>query len=157
MSHYVSNHRLSESNMSFVNQLSTVSIPNSVQEALSDPKWKVVMNEEMKSLQKNENWELVDRPVHTEKRLLDVDRRKEGIAKVLIREFEMKDPGSLKYFLRIEVSQSNRGIFLSQRKYALDVLQETGMSACQPTDTPIEEGLKLGVETDQVPVDKGRY
>ena len=30
MSHYVSNHRLSESNMSFVNQLSTVSIPNSV-------------------------------------------------------------------------------------------------------------------------------
>ena len=30
MSHYVSNHRLSESNKSFVNQLSTVSIPNSV-------------------------------------------------------------------------------------------------------------------------------
>lgn len=62
MSHYVSNHRLSESNMSFVNQLSTVSIPNSVQEALSDPKWKVAMNEEMKSLQKNETCELVDRP-----------------------------------------------------------------------------------------------
>lgn len=50
MSHYVSNHRLSESNMSFVNQLSTVSIPNSVQEALSDPRWKAAMNEEMKSL-----------------------------------------------------------------------------------------------------------
>ena len=33
MSNYVSNHRLSESNKSFVNQLSTVSIPNSVQEA----------------------------------------------------------------------------------------------------------------------------
>ena len=33
MSHYVSNHCLSESNKSFVNQLSTVSIPNSVQEA----------------------------------------------------------------------------------------------------------------------------
>ncbi|XP_031258090.1 gibberellin 20 oxidase 3-like [Pistacia vera] len=48
--------------MSFVNQLSTVSIPNSVQEALSDPKWKVAMNEEIKSLQKNETWELVDCP-----------------------------------------------------------------------------------------------
>ena len=46
MSHYVSNHRLYKSNKSFVNQLSTVSIPNSVQEAL----------------QKNETWELVDRP-----------------------------------------------------------------------------------------------
>ena len=62
MSHYVSNHRLSESNKSFVNQLSTVSITNSVQEALADPRWKAVMNEEMKSLQKNETWELVDRP-----------------------------------------------------------------------------------------------
>ena len=62
MSHYVSNHRLSESNKSFVNQLSTVSIPNSVQEALADPRWKAAMNDEMKSLQKNETWELVDHP-----------------------------------------------------------------------------------------------
>ncbi|RVW60329.1 Retrovirus-related Pol polyprotein from transposon TNT 1-94 [Vitis vinifera] len=50
MSNYVSNHRLSESNKSFVNQLSTVVIPNSVQEALADPRWKAAMNEEMKSL-----------------------------------------------------------------------------------------------------------
>ena len=58
----MSNHCLSESNKSFVNQLSTVSIPNSVQEALADPRWKAAMNEKMKSLQKNETWELVDRP-----------------------------------------------------------------------------------------------
>ena len=44
------------------------------------------------------------------------------------REFEMKDLGPLKYFLRIEVSRSSEGIFLSQRKYALDLLHETGMS-----------------------------
>ncbi|WJZ96169.1 hypothetical protein VitviT2T_014881 [Vitis vinifera] len=62
MSNYVSNHRLSESNKSFVNQLSTVVIPNSVQEALADPRWKAAMNEEMKSLQKNETWELVECP-----------------------------------------------------------------------------------------------
>ncbi|KAL5582206.1 hypothetical protein UlMin_014648 [Ulmus minor] len=62
MSHYMSNHRLSESNKSFVNQLSIVSIPNSVQEALADKRWKAAMDEEMKSLQKNETWELVDRP-----------------------------------------------------------------------------------------------
>ena len=49
-------------NKSFVNQLSTVSIPNSVQEALTDPRWKAAMKEEMKSLQKNETWDLVDRP-----------------------------------------------------------------------------------------------
>ncbi|RVW25603.1 hypothetical protein CK203_107698 [Vitis vinifera] len=37
-------------------------IPNSVQEALADPRWKAAMNEEMKSLQKNETWQLVECP-----------------------------------------------------------------------------------------------
>ena len=50
MSNYVFNHRLSESSKSFINQLSTVAIPNSVQEALANPRWKAAMNEEMKSL-----------------------------------------------------------------------------------------------------------
>ncbi|XP_072084737.1 uncharacterized mitochondrial protein AtMg00810-like [Arachis hypogaea] len=75
----------------------------------------------------------------------------------LFKEFEMKDLGPLKFFLGIEVSRSIKDIFLSQRKYNLDLLQETGMSACQPADTPMEEGLKLSVESNQVPVDKGRY
>jgi len=82
---------------------------------------------------------------------------REALQDYLSREFEMKDLGPLKYFLGIEVSRSDKGIFLSQRKYALDLLQETGMSACQPADTPVEEGLKLCVGSDQVPVDKGRY
>ena len=62
MSHYVSNHHLTESNMSFVNQLSTLSIPNSIQEALVDPRWKAAMNEEIESLLKNKTWELVECP-----------------------------------------------------------------------------------------------
>ena len=40
-----------------------------MQEALADPRWKAAMNEEMKSLQKNETWELVDRP--PEKKLVE--------------------------------------------------------------------------------------
>lgn len=74
----------------------------------------------------------------------------------LSREFKMKDMGCWKYFLGIEVSRSKRGIFRSQRKYALDLLQETGMLGCQSVDTPVEEGLKLCIEANQVPVDKGR-
>ena len=42
----------------------------------------------------------------------------------------MKDLGPLKYFLGIEVFRSSEGIFLSQIKYVLDLLQETGMLGC---------------------------
>ena len=69
----------------------------------------------------------------------------------------MKDLGHQKYFLGIKVSRSNTGIFLSQRKNALDLLQETGMSGCHLVDTSIVEGLKLCVEPNQIPADKGRY
>ena len=37
-------------------------VPNSVQEAIKDPRWKNAMNEEMKSLQRNATWEVVDLP-----------------------------------------------------------------------------------------------
>lgn len=42
----------------------------------------------------------------------------------LAREFEIKDLGSLRYFLEIEVTRSTQGIFLSQRKYVVDLLKE---------------------------------
>ena len=31
------------------------------------------------------------------------------------------------------------------------------MSTCQPIDNPVEEGLKLSIDFDQVPADKERY
>lgn len=58
LSIYVSYHRLSKACASFANQLSTVYVPNSVQETIKDPKWKDAMNEKMKSLKKmqHERW-----------------------------------------------------------------------------------------------------
>ena len=95
----------------------------------------------------------VDDMIVTSKDLEEMKALKHYLSK----EFEMKDLGPLKYFLGIEISRSSKGIFLSQRKYAVDLLHETGMSACQPADTPMEEGLKLCIETSQVPVERGRY
>lgn len=39
----------------------------------------------------------------------------------LAKEFEIKDLGSLRYLLTIEVAKSTQCIFLSQRKYVLDL------------------------------------
>ena len=40
-----------------------MSVPNNVQDALADPKWKLAMMEEMKALRKNGTWELVSLPM----------------------------------------------------------------------------------------------
>lgn len=55
------------------------------------------------------------------------------------------------------MSRSKKDIFIYQRKYTIDLLQETDMSACQPADTQVEEGLKLYVNSNQIPVNKKRF
>ena len=62
INNYTSSHRLSKSHALVVTQLSPVSIPSNVQEALMDSKWKKAMNDEMEALQKNHTWELVSLP-----------------------------------------------------------------------------------------------
>lgn len=54
----------------------------------------------------------------------------------LQKRFQTKDLGGLKYFLGIEVSRCKQGIFLSQRKYVLDLLSEAGMLGAKPSETP---------------------
>ena len=72
-------------------------------------------------------------------------------------EFEVKDLGLMKYFLGMEVARSKEGLFVSQRKYTLDLLKDTGMLACKPTGTPLDKGLKSREEEGDIPVDKERY
>jgi hypothetical protein len=71
---------------------------------------------------------------------------KEGI-QILINHlsssFLTKDLGKLRYFLGIEVARSKAGISLSQRKYTLDILQDTGYLGSKPVATPMEPNLKL--------------
>lgn len=66
--------------------------------------------------------------------------------------FEMKDLGPLRYFLGIEVVFSPKGYFLSQAKYANEVIHRAGLSDSKSSDTPIELNMKLN-STDGVPLD----
>jgi hypothetical protein len=57
--------------------------------------------------------------------------------------FEMIDLGLMKYFLGIEVDQSDDGIFIFQTKYANEVLKRFRMLNCKPTATPMATRTKL--------------
>ncbi|RVW68854.1 Retrovirus-related Pol polyprotein from transposon TNT 1-94 [Vitis vinifera] len=84
----------------------------------------------------------------------------DGIQKLkqhLFTHFQTKDLGKLKYFLGIEITQSSSGVVLSQRKYALDILEETGMLDCKPVDTPMDPNVKLVPGQGEPLGDPGRY
>ncbi|CAH9103060.1 unnamed protein product [Cuscuta epithymum] len=61
--------------------------------------------------------------------------------------FHMKDLGPLKYFLGIEVARSQTGLFLTQRKYALDIISEVGLLGAKPASFPIEQNHTLASAT----------
>lgn len=71
--------------------------------------------------------------------------------------FQTKDLGKLKYFLGIEIAQSNNGIIISQRKYALDILKETCMLDCRLVDSPMDPNLKLLPSQGEPYSDPERY
>ncbi|XP_057991650.1 uncharacterized mitochondrial protein AtMg00810-like [Hevea brasiliensis] len=68
-----------------------------------------------------------------------------------------KDLGLLKYFLGIEVMRSKKGIFLSQRKYVLDLLTETGKLGAKPCSAPMTPTLQLLAGDSELFEDPERY
>ncbi|XP_019231436.1 PREDICTED: uncharacterized protein LOC109212260 [Nicotiana attenuata] len=61
----------------------------------------------------------------------------------LKKRFKMKDLGELKFFLGIEFARSRQGILMCQRKYALELISESGLSGAKPAATPLKLNQKL--------------
>uniref|UniRef100_A0A803KNI7 Reverse transcriptase Ty1/copia-type domain-containing protein n=1 Tax=Chenopodium quinoa TaxID=63459 RepID=A0A803KNI7_CHEQI len=75
----------------------------------------------------------------------------------LTSQFHMKDMGELRYFLGIEVDRSEQGMFLSQRKYVADILEEYDMVNLRPLKLPMDPHLKLTAEGGSILRDPEPY
>ncbi|GJY51421.1 retrovirus-related pol polyprotein from transposon TNT 1-94 [Tanacetum coccineum] len=69
---------------------------------------------------------------------------------------QMSMMGELKFFLRIQVHQSPRGIFISQSQYAIELLKKHGMDECVSMSTPMAT-KRLDADLQGTPIDQTTY
>nr|XP_016434382.1 PREDICTED: uncharacterized mitochondrial protein AtMg00810-like [Nicotiana tabacum] len=90
----------------------------------------------------------------------------EDIKRQLHQSFKIKDLEELRYFLGIEFSRSHKGILMNQRKYALELISDLGLSAGKPSWTPLDSNQKFttrqldaltGLQADEPLVDREKY
>ena len=71
--------------------------------------------------------------------------------------FAIRDLKTPRYFLGIEFAYQSGKLVLSQRKYALDLLQETGLLGCKPATSPLEARPKFWDTDSPMMADANRY
>ena len=71
--------------------------------------------------------------------------------------FKLKILGDLRYFLVLEIARSASGICLSQRKYALSMLEDTGFANAKPASLPMDPNLKLSSSGGELLEDASMY
>ncbi|KAJ9565985.1 hypothetical protein OSB04_001951 [Centaurea solstitialis] len=72
-------------------------------------------------------------------------------------QFEMSDLGELTCYLGIEVTQDTDCVKVKQECFAKKILKVAGMQDCNPTQCPIEPGLKLTKAADEPEVEATHY
>nr|GEW97951.1 retrovirus-related Pol polyprotein from transposon TNT 1-94 [Tanacetum cinerariifolium] len=78
-------------------------------------------------------------------------------SKIMCSKFKMSMMGKISFFLGLQISQSPRGIFINQSKYAIESLKKYGFESCDPMDTPMVEKSKLDEDKEGKAVDLSHY
>ena len=81
----------------------------------------------------------------------------EDFKRDMMNKYEMSDLGLLHYFLGIEVSHSEDGLFISQKKYTRSLLERFNMKDCKLIDTPMIANEKYSKDDGSKDVDGTLY
>jgi hypothetical protein len=66
----------------------------------------------------------------------------------LKQEFTKKNLRPLHHFLRVSVQHQADGLFLTQRQFALNILEWAGMVDCKSISTPVDTQVKVSAESE---------
>ncbi|GAA0149902.1 transmembrane signal receptor [Lithospermum erythrorhizon] len=72
-------------------------------------------------------------------------------------EFEMSMIGELKYFLGIQINQTKESIFITQSKYAKNLVKRFGLETASSKRTPLATHVKITKDEGGVSVDVSKY
>ncbi|GJV85888.1 retrovirus-related pol polyprotein from transposon TNT 1-94 [Tanacetum coccineum] len=135
----------------------------------------IAMQEELNEFEHLEVWKLVPRPdkvmVITLKWIYKLKKALYGLKqaprawydlflKFLLSQEFSKGTLDPTLFIRrqgLQISQSPRGIFINQSKYALESLKKYGMESCDPVDTLMVEKSKLDEDSQGKAIDSTHY
>lgn len=72
-------------------------------------------------------------------------------------EFEMSMLDKLSFFLGLQITRSNKGIFIYQTKYVKEMLKKFKMKYCKLVDTPMVTGCKLSKANESTLANQTKY
>ncbi|GJU81905.1 retrovirus-related pol polyprotein from transposon TNT 1-94 [Tanacetum coccineum] len=148
----------------YVLTISTTS-PINIKAAILDHSWIESMQDELNWFKRLDVWELVerhvDRNIITVKRLCQLLKTRlfriifsNRFAKLKKDNIEMSMIGEMKFFLRLQIHQSSRGIFISQSQYTLEILHKHGMDGC---DSIPMASARIDADLQSILTDQTKY
>ncbi|GJW04891.1 uncharacterized mitochondrial protein-like protein [Tanacetum coccineum] len=71
--------------------------------------------------------------------------------------FSIKDLGPLHYYLGIEFIRSEKGLVMTQRKYAIDLIEHAGLTHTKHARTPLDPNIKFTYDSGTPLTDPSHY
>ncbi|KAI5337491.1 hypothetical protein L3X38_016762 [Prunus dulcis] len=168
--------------------------PENFEEADLDESWRKAMEVELEMIEKNNTWQLVERPFNKPVIGVNADFKKssseatlyvktsensgviivslyvddivytgnspqmlEEFRKDMMKHYEMTDLGLLHHFLGMGILQTEKSIFIHQKKYAQKLIEKFGLKDCKAVATPLAMNERLSKIDGSEAANEGEY